>query len=174
MMPIRAMFRMLSLLKENYQMSLTQRSLGSNTKVSFPSQLEDLCEERCNDFVCWWHVENNWVSPRNIFGVKKYKSAAENSGLLGAQWLFSRSFLALILQNAFATCALDAPYWTNTPMVIHSLSYRKAYVFVYACVCVCEWGLCVYVHASHPHVLSLGPVFCTYGWSEMKLRREFE
>ena len=59
-------------------------------------------------FVSWWHVKNNWVSPRNIFGVMKWKSTVENSGLLGAQWLISRSSLALILQNAFAACALDA------------------------------------------------------------------
>ena len=35
-------------------------------------------------FVCWWHVKNNWVSPRKVSGVMKWKSTVENSGLLGA------------------------------------------------------------------------------------------
>ena len=122
----------------------------------------------------WWHDKNNWASPRKVSGVMKWKSTVENSGLLGVT-VFDLKELPRrhhTKRICGMTYALDARYWTNTHMVTSSLSFRKACVFVCVCVFayVCVW-VCVYIR-----MCSVRPVgvFCTYGWSEMKVRREFE
>ena len=76
-------------------------ALHSYTRVSCVDGTSKI-NFRCNEMEVIFGV--------NIFGVMKWKSTVESSGLLGAQWLISRSSLALILQNAFEPCALDARY----------------------------------------------------------------
>ena len=104
---------------------------------------------------------NNWVSPRKISGVMKWKSIVEKSSFLGATVIdlkeFPRHHRTKRICGMSAACALDARCWTNTHTVARSLSFRKACVFVCVCVCV-RVGMRVCA-ASHPHVLSLGSVF---------------
>ena len=90
-------------------------------------------------FGCWWHVKNNWVSPRKISGVMKWKSTVESSGLLGATAIDLKE---LLRPRICGMCTKGTRYWTNTHIVTRSLSFRKAGV--------CG-GVCVYVQR---HILT--------------------
>ena len=154
------------------KISSPDRTCGGTRIRIKKSRLEKLCIRNG----AWMYIISSmarWVSPGKIPDIMKWKATVDKSFFRVRQWLISRSSLAIILRNAFVACTLDVRCWTNTHMVALSLSFRKACVFVSMCVCV-RVGMWVYARVTSSRAQSWIIFSRTYGWSEMKVRREFE